>query len=82
MLYFTGYTDLSKDKISNEKVQLLRASCKVQVDLLDGEICQSVKKCIRREKTEENNWKKTEENNSNFKIYLNQYAKLIKISKT
>lgn len=74
MLYFIGYTDLSKDKISNEKVQLLRASCKVQVDLLDGEICQSVKKCIRREKTEENN--------SNFKIYLNQYAKLIKISKT
>lgn len=74
MLYFIGYTDLSKDKISNEKVQLLRASCKVQVDLLDGEICQSVKKCIRREKTEENN--------SNFKIYLNQYAKLIWISKT
>ena len=55
MLYFIGYTDLSKDKISNEEVHIPRASYKVQVDLLDGEISQSVKKCIRREKTEENN---------------------------
>ena len=41
--------------MSNEEVQLLRASRKVQVDLLDGYIFQSAEKWIWREKTEENN---------------------------